>query len=413
MRLLFVHQNFPGQYKYIAPLLASDPANQVVALCINVPQPVPGVEIIRYIPQRSSTKNIHPWLSDTETKVIRGEGAARAALALREKGFVPDLICVHPGWGEALFLKDVWPHTPMLCLLEFFYRTEGADVGFDPEYSSDGGLDAECKLRMKNTFSLFCLESMDWGYSPTAWQRSQFPERHHSRISVIHEGIDTHHVMPNPNAFIRLEAQNLTMKPGDPVVTFVNRNLEPYRGFHSFMRAIPFIQAQCPEARFVIVGGNDVSYGGRLPQGETYQKKYLDEVRDSVDISRIHFVGRVPYTTFLSLLQVSAVHVYLTYPFVLSWSMLEAMSAGCLVVGSKTPPVEEVIQEGVNGLLVDFFSPQEIAQSVCEALKRPNRFRKMRHQARSTIIEQYDLRTRCVPRQMELIRTLSEGRLPI
>lgn len=316
MRLLFVHQNFPGQYKHIAPLLAAKPGNRVVALCINEPPPMPGVEIVRYVPARSSTKGLHPWLVDTESKVIRGEAAANAAIKLREQGFTPDLICTNPGWGESLFLKEVWPDTPILCLFEFYYHAHGADVGFDPEYP-DTGFETECKLRLKNTHLLLSLETMDWGLSPTEWQRAQLPALHQPRVSVVHDGIDTRAIAPNPKAHIRIEALDLTLRPGDPVVTFVNRNLEPYRGFHSFMRALPLIQQRCPEARIVIVGGDDVSYGSRLPDGQTYKQKYLAEVGAKLDLSRVHFVGRVPYGVFLSLLQVSAVHVYLTYPFVL------------------------------------------------------------------------------------------------
>jgi glycosyltransferase involved in cell wall biosynthesis len=408
MRLLFVHQNFPGQYKHIAPLLAVEPGNRVVALCINASAPAAGVEIVRYAPTRGSTKDLHPWLGEIETKIIRGEAAARAAIKLREQGFTPDLICTNPGWGENLFLKEVWPDTPILCLFEFYYHAKGADVGFDPEYP-DTGFETACKLRMKNTHLLLSLDSMDWGLSPTEWQCSQLPALYRPRISVIHDGIDTRAVAPNPEAFIRLESLNLTLRPGDPVVTFVNRNMEPYRGFHSFMRAVPLIQQRCPNARIFIVGGDDVSYGSRLPDGQTYKQKYLAEVGGKIDLSRVHFVGRIAYGVFLSLLQVSAVHVYLTYPFVLSWSMLEAMSAECLVVGSMTPPVEEVIEDGVNGVLVDFFSPEAIAEAVRRGLERPEDFRELRRRARQTVIERYDLETQCLPRQLELIRRLAGG----
>jgi glycosyltransferase involved in cell wall biosynthesis len=370
MRVLFVHQNFPGQYLHLAAALAAR-GDEVSALAIERQKPPPGVRVLFYKPQRGSSSGIHPWVSDIETKVIRGEAAAQATLALRDQGFTPDVICAHPGWGEALFLKDVFPDTPMLSFIEFYYTTDGADFGFDPEFADDD-LPARCRLRMKNANSLLNLDIADWCVTPTEWQRSTVPARYRDRMTVIHDGIDTERVKPNPHVKLGLAKSGLTLRPGDEVITFVNRNMEPYRGFHVFMRALPEIQKRRPNAVVLIVGGDDISYGKRLPPGETWRQRMLAEVGDRLDMQRVRFVGRIPYNDFAAMLQVSAVHVYLTYPFVLSWSMLEAMSAGCLVVGSSTPPVEEVISDGVNGLLVDFFSPQGIAEAIDRVLTHPD-----------------------------------------
>lgn len=410
MRVLFVHQNFPGQYLHLAPALAAR-GDDVAALAIESEKPLPGVRVFRYKPQRSSSASIHPWVADIETKVIRGEAAAQAALALRGQGFRPDVICAHPGWGEALFLKDVFPDAPMLSFIEFFYRLEGADFGFDAEFAEDD-VPSRCRLRMKNANSLLNLEAADWCISPTWWQASTVPAHYRDRVSVVHDGIDTDRVKPNQAAVVKLAKAGRTLRPGDEVITFVNRNLEPYRGFHSFMRALPEIQRRRPNAMTLIVGGEDVSYGKRLAKGETWRKKMLAEVGARLDMERVRFVGRIPYPEFLAVLHVSAVHVYLTYPFVLSWSMLEAMSAGCLVVGSATAPVEEVIRDGDNGLLVDFFSPEGIAEAIDRVLSHPDRMAEARRRARQTVVERYDLKTSCLPRHVALVDAVAAGRLP-
>lgn len=413
MNILFVHQNFPGQYKHLAPALAARPGYKVVALGMNQQLPaLPGIQTIYYQVSRGNTPGIHPGLIDAESKVIRGEAAATAAEQLRQQGFIPDLICVHPGWGESLFLDEIYPNTPQLHYCEFFYRTRGSDVDFDPEYAITD-LVSRCRVRFKNAANLFSLHTATWGISPTAWQRAQYPQRDQSRISAIHDGIDTACVIPNPQASLQINNRNLELRAGDEIITFVNRNLEPMRGFHRFLRALPAIQRRRPQARILIVGGDEVSYGKPLADGQTYRQKYLAEVGGQLDHSRIHFVGRVPYPVFLGLLQVSAVHVYLTYPFVLSWSLLEAMSAGCLVVGSRTPPVEEVITHGHNGLLVDFFQADELADTVVEALTHSERLRPLRQNARQTIVQGFDLNAVCLPRQLALVDTLAAGRLPV
>ncbi|MGQ3046718.1 MAG: glycosyltransferase family 4 protein [Niveispirillum sp.] len=400
MNVLFVHQNFPGQFKSLAPAIAQLGHN-VKALAIDGME-LGGVELIRYRPARGSTPNIHPWASDLETKLIRGEACAATAERLKAHGYRPDVIVGHPGWGEMLFLRDIWPHVPQLHFLEFYYKTHGADVSFDPEFATNGW-QAQARLRAKNANGQLNLEVMDAAYSPTFWQRSSYPSLVQDRISVIHDGVDTDLLTPSRDVELVLGADQMVLRPGMKIVTFINRNFEPYRGYHSFMRSIPRIQAKCPDAIIIMVGADGVSYGAKPPEGQTWKQLFLDEVADRVDVSRIRFVGSVPYQTFVALMRLSAAHVYLTYPFVLSWSMLEAMSCGALVIGSSTEPVQEVIDHGQNGLLVDFFDYDNIADRVVEALERPERFMGLRHQARQTIVERYDLRRICLPRQGQLI----------
>ena len=400
MNILFVHQNFPGQYKHLVPAL-SKKGHRVVALGIG-DRKVEGVEYFHYHPKRGTSDNTHPWVTDFEAKVIRGEACALACNQLKARGFNPDVICAHPGWGEALLLREVWPEAKQLHFVEFFYGAIGKDVGFDPEFPSPE-FSGNCRLRIKNTNNLLNLFDMDRGISPTHWQRSTVPHEFQDKIEVVHDGVDTTTLKPDPSAILQTtndRGESIEFSSKDRVITFINRNLEPSRGYHQFMRSLPIIQKLDPEVQVVIIGGDGVSYGAS-PESGTWKQKYLDEVRDKLDLSRVHFLGKVAYPVFVSAMQISAAHIYLTYPFVLSWSMLEAMSLGAVVVGSKTPPVEEVITDGYNGRLVDFFNPEEIARVSVEAANSSNA--QMRLNARQTIVDQYDLSSICLPLQIALI----------
>ena len=362
----------------------------------------------RYGLNRGNTEGIHPLVTETESKVIRAEGCARAANKLKEKGFVPDLICAHPGWGESLFLKAIWPDVPLLCYQEFFYNEQGFDSNFDPEFQDDQSWQAKARLSMKNAYLHLALDQADWNVSPTHFQASSFPESYRRRISVIHDGIDLQRAVPNPSPQTLKLADGTLLEPGQPIVTFVNRRLEPYRGCHTLIRAIPELQRLCPEARIVIVGEKQgVSYGAACPDGE-WGDRFFAEIAGSYDPSRVHCTGTLPYQQFLPLLQLSACHVYLTYPFVMSWSLLEAMACGCAVVGSDTAPVREVIRDGVNGLLVDFFSPDDLASAVAEVLGDRERAAALGQSARATVEQRYDLDS-CVSRHLALMNLVASG----
>ena len=405
MRVLFVHQNFPAQYVHLALALAANLKNEVVALCINSRKDIPNLRTVRYSLKRGSTVGIHPLAEDFEAKMLRGESAALAALTLKGQGFSPDIICGHTGWGETIFLKDVWPEAKLLSFLEFFYKASGADVAFDPEFSKVDQ-QASFKVRSKNAGLFLALDASDAFVSPTRWQARQFPSIYAKKIDVIHDGIDTDILKPNAAARITLGRDRVTLGPEDEIITFVNRNLEPYRGYHIFMRSLPEIMQKRRNVRIVIVGGNDVSYGAPPPQGQTYRELYFNEILPLVDASRIHFVGNIPYSAFLALLQVSSVHIYLTYPFVLSWSLIEAMATECAIVASATPPVEEFISNCENGILVDFFSPEAIAKAVVAILEKPEAYKQMRKNARETAVTSCDLTRVCLPNQIALINRL-------
>jgi glycosyltransferase involved in cell wall biosynthesis len=404
MKVLFVHQNFPGQYVHLVRFLAANPRNEVVFITQRTAGEIPGVRTIRYKPRRSSSPHVHHYLRDVENAVLNAQEVARIAENLRDGGFKPDVMLGHNGWGEIWYLKDIYPDVPLLGYFEFFYRLQGADVGFDP--ADPGTPDTAPRLRTKNLGNLLALDTADLGQCPTEWQKSVYPRRYHSMLHVIHEGIDTAAIRPDAAAQLGLGAADVKLNAGDEVVTYVARNLEPYRGFPSFMRALPLILAKRPKAHVIIIGGDQVSYGTRLPPGQTHRQRMLAELGGALDLTRVHFLGKIPHPALITVLQISRVHVYLTYPFVLSWSLLEAMSAGCLVVGSRTSPVEEVIQHGANGLLVDFFSPREIAEQVIAALEDRDAFAALRHSARETIVSRYDLRTVCLPAYLRLVESV-------
>lgn len=410
MKILFIHQNFPGQFLHLAPemvrrghevLALTDEANQ---------QQLQAVRTVRY---RHATAKPDPAacrLGRTMTEMSdRGVSVARACAALRDHhGVQPDVIFGHSGWGETLFLKEVWPQAKLIIYAEFFYKATGADVGFDPELSPKS-LEQSIITNARAAHLGHSMLQADAALAPTEWQASTFPDRLRPMIEVIFDGVDTALCAPDPGATVTLpDGQVLTA--GDEVLTFLNRNLEPYRGYHTFMRALPEVLAARPQTQVVIVGGDGISYGTPPKDGRSWKETFLAEVADRLDTSRVHFLGRVPYPTFLSLMQVSRVHAYLTYPFVLSWSLLESMAMGAHVVGSRTAPVMELIEDGVNGRLVDFFDVPGWSRALIEGLAEPARFEGLRRAARATITSRYDLRRHCLPRIADFVEAVGDGR---
>jgi glycosyltransferase involved in cell wall biosynthesis len=404
MRVLFLHTNFPAQYRHVAKALSDDPRNQIVFGTQNQNVTLPGIRKVIFQPSRQPYAQTHHYVQPLESAVLKGQAVFRLTQQLEASGFVPDVVCAHSGWGMPLFIKDAFPDVPLLCYFEWFYRAHGADVGFDP--ADPPSPDDAPRLRIKNAPILVDLYSCDRGLSPTNWQKSQFPPEYQSKISVLHDGVDTDYFCPKPGAKLVLPKLGLDLSHVDEIVTYVARGMEPYRGFPQMIEAIAYLQERRPHCHVVIVGSNRVCYGAALPDGQNYKDLMLQKI--PLDLSRVHFTGSLPYDQYLQVIQASSVHVYLTVPFVLSWSMIEALSTGCLVLGSDTSPVREIIQDGENGLLVDFFSPEGIVDRIEEVLDHPTRMAEIRVNARKTAVERYasaDL----LPQHLQLIAEMAKG----
>lgn len=399
MRILFVHQNAPGQFRHLAPHLAADPGNEVVFLGQGARAAgLQGVQWRGYpAPQPAGSQTGH-YLRRIESSVRRGQAVARACLALRREGFEPDVVIGHPGWGETMFIRDVLPDPAILSYCEMFYQPDGQDTGYIPETEID--LDG---IRAWNADVLTSLCSMDRGLSPTEWQRAQYPAVFQPKIEVIHDGVDMEEVAPNASARFAVP-DGPTFRPGDELVTYVARHLEPVRGFTLLMRALPGLLRRRPSARVVICGADGVSYG-RPPQGgDTWREVMLREV--PIDPGRVHFVGILSRPDYLNLLRVSALHLYLTVPFVLSWSCVEALASGCLVLGSDVAPVREVIEDGVNGFLIDARDADALAARAATLLADRQALGVVRRRARERAITSFDLR-RCLAAQRRLVEELA------
>lgn len=436
MKALFIHQNFPGQYLHLAGYLHKR-GHEVTGLGevehIRRRGVISGISTIGYPTPQGAGEQTHHYLRSTEAAVRRGQAAARALMELRGNGYVPDVISVHPGWGEALFVRDVFPATPTLLFCEFFFQAGQADLGFDPEFPQSP--DWSFSIRMRNSAQLVSLLDADAYLSPTRWQASRYPEFVRRKLHIIHDGVNSDYMTPDPETTLRVQpldrpgesrlpdfpappsenglpsldepaGEALTLGAKDKVVTFVARNLEPYRGLHVFLRALPALQKLHPDAQVIIVGHDGVSYSPVLPPGETYKARYLAEMKGQIDLSRVHFLGRISYAALRAVFRISSVHVYLTYPFVLSWSVLEAMACEALVLGSDTAPVREVISHGKNGLLVDFFDKDKLTGTMDAALREPERFKNMRRLARFFVAETFNLE-KCLKAQSDLLEALA------
>lgn len=370
--ILFIHQAFPGQFGTLARSLAAD-GHRVTALAINPQEKIPGVMTIRYSPIAPQEKDLGVLTQDMDAKFLRGQGILEAMKAMKANGYMPDVIYVHPGWGEGMFIKNVWPDARLVVYAEWFYNKEGQEINFDPAFPP---IDEEKELRLtvKNIPFIQALSDCDVAIAPTEWQKKRFPAWAQEKIQVIHDGLNLAELSSVKPKGLGIPSQGLRLKKGMPIVTFSARNLEPVRGFHYFMKAVPEILNGNPDAHIIIMGQdagiNNIGYGAQNPDNKSWRQTMKEELGDSVDWKRIHFLGLVDRKIYLAMLKLSAAHVYLTTPFILSWSFLEAAALGLPIIASDTEPVRE-FSDLKNVELVDFKDTHELAQKVLYRLAHP------------------------------------------
>lgn len=404
MRFLFIHRHFPGQFEFLVQDLLSNGAHEIVAICEEYrphSSRLVGVQVVRYTHRNQDP----PWMGSAKTQddFSRGFAVAKVADFMKTHGYQPDMIIAHQGWGESAFLKDVFPETPLLGYCEFYYHGRGVDADFDPEFPLLPW--DTSRIRMANAAQLVALAAMDHGVTPTLWQRGLYPDVYQSRIAVIHEGIDLDLTEQHLDLQFQLP-DGRWLSPQDEIVTYVARSLEPYRGFHSMVRAIEILLDRRPRCQVVIVGDDGVSYG-RSSEGQSHRERFLRE--HPLDPARVHFVGVIPYLRLLALLKISSAHLYLTVPFVLSWSLLEAMALECAIVASRTAPVEEVLDDE-SAVLVDFFDGVGISDALEAVLTESGMGKRIGGMARKRIERDYDRRV-SIQRYRSLIEEMTGARI--
>ncbi len=382
MKFLFVHQNYPAQFLHIVRHLVAIKRHEVVFITEPNANEIAGVRKVPYMKPKLDVPDVHVAARELDNGVRRAELVYRAAHGLNHLGYKPDIIIGHHGWGELLNLRDLWPDVPTLGYMEFYYQYNTADVGFDPEFPADP-LDFP-RIRAKNAINHIALNLGGTGQCPTNWQLSTYPEWARPQIELIWEGVDLELCSPDPAARKKtLKVGDMTIKPTDKLVTYVSRDLEPYRGFHIMMRALPDLLKAHKSLKVIMIGGDGISYGAAPRHGGNWREVMLAEVGKNIDPDRVVFPGRVPYTTYLSALRRSDAHVYLTYPFVASWSMRESMAIGCAVIGGAVDPVREFITHGENGLLTPFLEPHTLARTILNVLEDKTLNAKLRENARA------------------------------
>lgn len=400
-KVLFVHNGAPGRFAPIAGALLARGWNGAL---INGPTgtDIAGLENRRFALETPRVRAQYRPSRRMEDALLMGRGAARAAEALRDEGFIPDLIIGHPGWGEMLYLAEVFPGIPQIQLGEYWYRSEGADSNFDPEFPARL-LDSRIAIASQNVnFALSYAEAAAI-VAPTRFQASLIPDCFQPRVHVIHEGVDTAQIRPHPPAQLVL-ADGTVLDGSVPVISFASRRFEPLRGIHVFMRMLPLFQELAPDAHVLMIGADDPRIYGLPPRdGGTWLAAMRAEMGSRIDWSRVHVLPALPHDQLHRVFSNVTAHLYLTYPFVLSWSLLEAMACEALVIASDTAPVRDAIRHGENGLLVDFFDGPAMARQLAEVCRHPRAHARLRRAARATVLEKFDRATVCEPAWLELI----------
>ena len=398
MHLLFVHQNFPAQFGHIARYLVQKKGFRCTFVSETPAGNLGGIEKIQYKLRGGATVQNHFCSRTFENTIWHGEAVYQA---LKDRADVrPDLIVGHSGFGSTIFLRELYGDVPIVNLFEYYYLPHGPDS--DMTFRADLGWPMEpihfMRARARNAMILLDLQNCDAGYTPTLFQKSRFPSEYQSKIRVIFDGVDreVYHghgdaLRPPMGKRGTRTVQGIEVSPTTRIVTYCSRGFESIRGFDQFMRSARLIAEGFPDVAFFIVGSDRIAYGGDKghTDGKTFKQWVLD--REPFDLSKFHFLGMVPPQDLSRLLAASDLHLYFTAPFVLSWSMMDAMSCGAVVLGSSTAPVVEMIQDGVNGLLADFFDPADFARRAIEVLRDPDAVRPLGRAAEQMIIDRYSL----------------------
>jgi len=383
--VLFVHNNFPAQFKDLAQALVARGV-PCAAIAAHTAPGLEGVRVGRYALKRGSTADIFPLAIRAEADMLRGHAALGVARALRDEGFDPAVIVGHPGWGETLFLDEVFPAAKQVLYGEFFYRGRGLDIGFDDEFGA--ATDQAILIgKTKNAGTALALTSAHAIVCPTPFQADCLPSIFRPRVHIIHEGVDTDAIRPGPAEPFVL-ADGRVIAPGAPVITHINNKLEPLRGIHIFARALPRLMAEAPDAQVLVIGAQDGRpYSGTSTDGRTWREIVFDGL--DIDPDRLHMLGRIPHPQMLAALRLSTAHVYYSYPFVLSWSLAEAMASGCYVIGSDTAPLRDAIEDRVSGRLLPFFDVAALSQTLIDACRDPAASAPLRQAARAAAVAKF------------------------
>lgn len=366
MKLLFLHQNFPGQYLHYLRRLIAQGRDDLLFLSQPNANAMAGVRKMEYPLIRQPAQNPDPTVREFDLAMLRAQSVAARARQLVALDYRPDVIIGHNGWGEMLHLREVWPDVPIIPYFEFHFDPAGLDVNFDPEFPMAD--ERRSIVRIRNATSFLGLDLATLGQTPTRFQHSTYPAWAREKLRIVPEGADLELFRPDPKAEFALGGRVWRAGKGRRLVTYVSRNLEPYRGTHIVMRALPQILAACPDVDVMLVGGDGVSYGAACPDGGSWKDRFLRELDGQLDPDRVFFPGKIPYEAFQQMLKVSSLHLYLTYPFVASWSLREALAAGCCILGSDVPTVSEFITPGVTGALFPFLRPDLLAEAAIELL---------------------------------------------
>ena len=385
--VLFIHPNYPGQFKHILPALRETGEYRLAYISRQRSTPdSEGIMIEQYVfEKRPRGGGVHRYLHYTNEAVREAREVSVCANNLVSRGFVPDIIVGHTAWGGLLFMRDMFPQAKIIGYCELYSRPEFDQATPSGERISN---DRKAYLRCRNLHGLMQMESMDVGVTPTRYQLDSFPPLLQQKLRVVHEGVDTRLCAPDGLASFPVKEKNLVLTANDQVITYVSRGFEPARGFFEYMQSLEILCQKLPDAHFLLVGGENVFYSAK-PGEKSYREQAIEKY--DIDLDRVHFTGRLVHEGFRKVIQISSAHVYLTRPLFLSWSAVEAMSMGAPIIASDHALVREFMQHEENALLVETNDPDAIAAAVVRLVEDRELSRRLGNTARNSIVDKYDI----------------------